>query len=70
MDTDTPGGNSLTASILIEGGLTEKILGGAFKVHSTLGNGFLEKVYENALVVELSRMNLPLEQQRPFKGNV
>ena len=32
--------------------LTEKILGACFKVHNTLGAGFLEKVYENALAVE------------------
>lgn len=28
--------------------LTERITGGAFKVHNELGSGFLEKVYENA----------------------
>jgi hypothetical protein len=31
-------------------GLTEKIIGCAFKVSNTLGCGFFEKVYENALV--------------------
>ncbi|MFQ5778472.1 MAG: GxxExxY protein [Terriglobia bacterium] len=44
--------------------LTEKILGSAFKVQNVLGCGFLEKVYENALVVELSRQGVPLEQQK------
>lgn len=34
--------------------ITEKIIGCALKVSNTLGIGFLEKVYENALVVELS----------------
>ena len=33
--------------------MTEKIIGCAFKVSNTLGCGFLEKVYENALVHEL-----------------
>lgn len=53
--------------ILIEGELTEKILAAAFAVHNTLGSGYLEKVYENALVVELSKNRVPVEQQRPFK---
>ena len=34
--------------------LTERIIGAAFEVHNELGWGFLEKVYENALVSELS----------------
>src|SRR3990170_3510315 len=34
--------------------LTEKIIGAAFEVHRELGPGFLEKVYETALVQELS----------------
>ena len=37
--------------------LTQKIIGCAFKVHSTLGKGFLEKVYENALVIELTKLD-------------
>ena len=63
----TDGNKAARVSILIEGELTEKILGAAFKVHSSLGIGFLERVYENALVVELSRMQLPIEQQRAMK---
>jgi GxxExxY protein len=34
--------------------LTEKIIGAAFEVHNTLGVGFLEKVYQNALIKELA----------------
>lgn len=48
----------------LEQELTEKILGAAFKVQNTLGCGFLEKVYENAMVVELSREGLSLQQQK------
>lgn len=47
--------------------LTEKILGAAFKVQNTLGCGFLEKVYENALVVELGRHEIAVEQQKPLQ---
>lgn len=33
--------------------LTEKVIGAAFEVHNQLRSGFLEKVYENALLIEL-----------------
>jgi GxxExxY protein len=46
--------------------LTERIIGAAMKVHNTLGPGFLEKVYENAMVHELRKMGLFVEQQRPI----
>ena len=46
--------------------LTERIIGAAMKVHNTLGPGFLEKVYENALVYELRKMGLRVEQQKPI----
>ncbi len=47
-----------------EAELTEKILAAAFKVQNTLGCGFLEKVYENALLVELARNAMRVEQQK------
>jgi GxxExxY protein len=63
MNTDiTPN----SSSILLEGELTEKILGAAFKVQNTLGAGFLEKVYENALSIELRKLGLPVEAQKAF----
>jgi hypothetical protein len=37
-----------------EHGLTEKVLGVVYEVSNTLGAGFLEKVYERALLIELS----------------
>jgi GxxExxY protein len=46
---------------------TEKIIGCAFKVSNQLGPGFLEKVYENALVLELRKSGLDFEQQVPLK---
>ena len=47
--------------------LTEKIIQCCFKVHNTLGFGFLEKVYENALVIELSKAGLDAKQQYPIQ---
>ena len=44
--------------------LTEKIIGCAIEVHKGLGPGFLESVYENALIIELQRQKLHVEQQR------
>lgn len=38
--------------------LTEKIIGCAMKVHSTLGNGFQEVIYQRALAIELERANV------------
>lgn len=47
--------------------ITEKIIGCAFKVSNTLGTGFLESVYENALVIEIRRTGLKVEQQKPLE---
>jgi GxxExxY protein len=63
MNTDSKPHSS---SILLEGELTEKILGAAFKVQNTLGAGFLEKVYENALSIELRKYGLSVESQKAF----
>jgi GxxExxY protein len=46
--------------------LTEKIIGCAFKVSNTLGCGFLEKVYENALVHELRKNDFKADPQHPI----
>ncbi len=46
--------------------LTKKIIGSAYKVHNTLGVGFLEKVYENALKIELEKAGLVVKQQEPI----
>jgi GxxExxY protein len=43
--------------------LTERIIGCAYKVANTLGCGFLEKVYENALAHELKKAGLKVVQQ-------
>jgi len=47
--------------------LTKTIIGCAFKVHNALGAGFLEKVYENALRIELLKQGLQVKQQEPIQ---
>jgi len=44
--------------------LTERIIGAYYTVYNNLGYGFLEKVYENAMVAELEKQGLPVEQQK------
>src|SRR6202012_3663248 len=44
--------------------VTERIIGSAFTVSNTLGVGFLEKVYENALAHEMRKRGLVVAQQR------
>ncbi len=46
--------------------LTERITGCAFKVANALGCGYLEKVYENALVHELRKNGLIAYAQHPI----
>src|SRR3954454_16103570 len=47
------------------GDLTEKIIGAAFRVHNTLGNGFQEVIYQRAL--ELEFRNMELDYAREFE---
>jgi GxxExxY protein len=43
--------------------ITSKIISAAYKVHNTLGFGFLEKVYENAMRIELLKNGFTVIQQ-------
>lgn len=45
--------------------LSGKIISAAYKVYNTLGSGFLEKVYENALIHELNKQGIKAESQLP-----
>ncbi len=54
-------------SNLLHADLTEVILKAFYTVYNTLGYGFLEKVYENALLLELRRQGLRVHQQVPIK---
>jgi GxxExxY protein len=44
--------------------LTKEIINAAYAVHNTLGYGFLEKVYNNALILELEHRRIPVERQK------
>jgi GxxExxY protein len=46
--------------------LTYKINGAIFEVNRVLGTGFLEKVYENALLIELRKQGIKAESQVPI----
>ncbi|ODS34607.1 MAG: hypothetical protein SCARUB_00187 [Candidatus Scalindua rubra] len=46
--------------------LSYKIIGIAMKVHSKLGYGFLEKVYENSMMVLFKKEGIPAKQQVPI----
>ena len=45
---------------------TDRVIACCFKVHKALGAGFLEKVYENALMMELASSGLTARQQVPI----
>ncbi|MFA6187217.1 MAG: GxxExxY protein [Phycisphaerae bacterium] len=47
--------------------LSEKIIASAYNVHNTLGSGFLEKVYKNALAIELEEAGLKYALESPLK---
>ena len=46
--------------------LAGKVIGFAMKIHSTLGSGFLETVYQRALALELTRVGLKVEAEKPI----
>jgi len=46
--------------------LCGQVIGAAMKVHSTLGPGFLESVYQNALRWELQKLGLKVDVQKPI----
>ncbi|MCK4997024.1 GxxExxY protein [Candidatus Pacearchaeota archaeon] len=54
--------------------ITDKVIKIFYKVYNTLGYGFLEKVYEKAMIIEFNKMDLKYENQYPIKvyyeGNI
>jgi len=49
--------------------LSGQVIGAAMKVHSALGLGFLESVYQSALIWELQKLGLRVDAQRPVTVN-
>jgi len=47
--------------------LTEKVIKIFYKVYNTLGYGFLERIYENAMMIELKREDIPAFSQYAIK---
>ena len=47
--------------------ITDRILKAAYMVHNELGCGFLEKVYQEALAIQMTEMNIPFEREKHLK---
>ena len=47
--------------------LTEKIIGCAYRVYNRMGFGFLESVYEKCMLIELKKVGLDSDSQKPIK---
>jgi GxxExxY protein len=52
--------------MVIDQGLTEKIIGAAIEVHRNLGPGLLESVYEDCLAHEFRLRNIQFEKEKPL----
>ena len=52
---------------LLHGEITEQIIGAAFEVHRVLGYGFLEKVYQRVMIVELGFRGIIALDEEPIK---
>jgi len=52
---------------MLHSDITEKIIKAFYKVNNSLGFGFLEKVYENSMVIELHKMGCKVLQQKNIK---
>ena len=48
--------------------LTHKIIACAYTVFNQLGFGFLESVYRKAMVIELTKASLRVEEEKPLKA--
>lgn len=53
--------------MLLHKDITDLIIKAFYNVYNTLGYGFLEKVYENAMMIELRKLGLTARRQVPIK---
>jgi GxxExxY protein len=53
--------------MLEDGEITQQIIGAAIAVHRTLGPGFLEAIYEEALAAEFDHLGMSYERQKPVR---
>jgi GxxExxY protein len=44
-----------------------RIIGACMEVHKTLGSGFLEAVYQEALIIEMQEQDIPFEKEKILK---
>ena len=59
-------GSFMSRTQLLHADVTETVIGCFYHVYNTLGYGFLEKVYENALKISLAKAGLTVLQQAPI----
>lgn len=57
----------MTTDKLIHKELTYRIIGILFKVHKKLGCGFLEKIYQRAIEIELKTEDIPYETEKEYE---
>lgn len=48
--------------------VTERMIGGAIRVHSSIGLEFIESIYEAALALEFERQHIRFARQHPVRG--
>ena len=53
--------------MLLHNEISEKILKAFYNVYNSLGYGFLEKVYENAMMIELRKLGMNVQRKVPIK---
>ena len=51
---------------MIEEELTGQIIQAFYRVYNSLGHGFIESVYHNAMIIELSNAGLQIESEKPI----
>src|SRR5207244_257949 len=61
-----PFSSSMSTPTMLHEKVTDQIINAYYAVYNELGYGFLEKVYENALAIELQQRGLVVRQQVPI----